>query len=79
MLSLVRTSTVSAALGLEGAHYRAVAEPPTPNADRDAYPLLSRQDGESLVAEHKAAALEAAEVLTTLGVIDVEEYSTCVQ
>jgi hypothetical protein len=51
-----------------------VAVSPTPKADGDPNPLFSRQDGESDVAEHKAVALEALEVMTTSRVVNVKEH-----
>jgi hypothetical protein len=56
-----------------------VAIPPTPRADGDSNPLFSGKDSKSNVDEHKAVALEAAEVLSTLGIIYVEEHCTGVQ
>jgi hypothetical protein len=56
-----------------------VAVSPTPRADGDPNLLFGRKDGESNVAEHEAAALEAAEVLSTLGIIYVEEHHAGVQ
>jgi hypothetical protein len=74
VFGLVRSSTNSAQLGLEGAHHGMVAISPTPRADGDPNPLFGRKDGESNVAKHEAAALEAAEVLSTSGVIYVGEH-----
>jgi hypothetical protein len=51
-----------------------VAVSPTPRADGDSNLLFSRKDGESDVAEHEAMALEATEVLATLGLVYVEEH-----
>jgi hypothetical protein len=51
-----------------------VAVSPTPRSDGDPNSLFSRLDGESNVAEHEAAALEALEVITTSRVINVEEH-----
>jgi hypothetical protein len=51
-----------------------VAIPPAPGADGDSNLLLSREDGEGNVAKHKATALEAVEVLATLGIVNVKEH-----
>jgi hypothetical protein len=74
VFGLVRSGTDSTQLGLEGAHCGMVAIPPTPRADGDSNPLLSGKDSEGNVAKHEAAALEAVEVLSTSGIIDVEEH-----
>jgi hypothetical protein len=50
-----------------------------PRADGDSYLLLGRKDAESNVAEHEAVALEAVEVLSTLGIVDVKKHCTGVQ
>jgi hypothetical protein len=71
MFRLVRSGTDCAQLGLEGAYQGTVAVSPTPRADGDPNPLFSRLDGESDVAEHEAAALEASEVMTTSRVVNV--------
>jgi hypothetical protein len=76
---LVRSSTDITQLGFEGAHHGTVAIPPTPGADRDFNLLFSREDGEGNVAEHKATALEAVEVLATLGIVNVKEHCAGVQ
>jgi hypothetical protein len=54
-------------------------DPPFTGADGDSNPLLSREDGEGDVAKHKATALKAAEVLGTLGIVNVEEHHAGVQ
>jgi hypothetical protein len=74
VFGLVRSGTDSAQLGLEGAHHGMVAVSPTPRADGDPNPLFSKKDGESDVAKHEAMALEAAEVLSTSGIIYVKEH-----
>jgi hypothetical protein len=51
-----------------------VATPPTPRADGDSDPLFSRKDSKGFVTEHKAPALEAAEVLTTSGIVNIIEH-----
>jgi hypothetical protein len=79
MFGLVRSSTDCAQLGLEGAYWGTVAVSPTPRADGDPNPLFSRLDGESDVADHEAAALEASEVMTTSRVVNVEEHHAGVQ
>jgi hypothetical protein len=56
-----------------------VAIPPAPGADGDSNPLFSREDGEVNVAKHKAMALKAAEALTTLGIVNIEEHHAGVQ
>jgi hypothetical protein len=76
VFGLVKSGTNSAQLGLEGAHCGMVAIPPTPRADGDSNLLFGGKDSESNVAKHEAAALEAAEVLSTLGIINVEEHHT---
>jgi hypothetical protein len=76
MFGLVRSCTNCAQLGLEGAYQGTVAVSPTPRADGDPNPLLSRLDGESNVAEHEATVLEASEVMTTSRVVNVEEHRT---
>jgi hypothetical protein len=72
VFGLMRSSTNSAQLGLEGAHHGTVAVSPTPRADGDPNLLFSRQDGESNVAEHEAVALAAVEVLSTSGIVYVK-------
>jgi hypothetical protein len=79
MFGLVRSSTDCAQLGLEGAYRGTVAVSPTPRADGDPNLLFSRLDGESDVAKHEAAALEALEVMSTSRVINVEEHCAHVQ
>jgi hypothetical protein len=79
MFGLVRSCTDCAQLGLEGAYQGTVAVSPTPRADGDPNPLLSRLDGESDVAEHEAMALEALEVMTTSRIVNVEEHCAGVQ
>jgi hypothetical protein len=79
MFGLVRSCTNCAQLGFEGAYRGTVAVSPTPGADGDPNPLVSRLDGESDVAEHEATALEASEVMTTLRVVNVEEHCAGVQ
>jgi hypothetical protein len=74
VFGLVRSCTNCTQLGLEGAYQGTVAVSPTPRADGDPNPLLSRLDGKSDVAEHEATALEALEVMTTLRIINVEEH-----
>jgi hypothetical protein len=71
---LVRSGTNCTQLGFEGAHHSMVAIPPTPRADGDSNPLLGRKDSESNVAEHKAVALEAAEALSTSGIVNVKQH-----
>jgi hypothetical protein len=56
-----------------------VAIPPTPRADGDSDLLFGRKDNESDVAEHKAAALEAVEALSTSGIVNVKEHCAGVQ
>jgi hypothetical protein len=63
-------------LGLEGAHCGTVAIPPTPRAEWDSNSLFGGKDSKSNVAKHGAVALEAAEVLSTLGIVNVEEHHT---
>jgi hypothetical protein len=79
MFRLVRSSTDSTRLGLEGAHRDTVAVSPTPSADGNPNPLFSRKDGESDVAKHEAMALEAVEVLSTSRIVYVEEHCAGVQ
>jgi hypothetical protein len=74
VFGLVRSGTDSTQLGLEGAHHSTVAIPPTPRADGDSNLLFSRKDSEGNVVEHEAVALEAVEVLSTSGIVDVKEH-----
>jgi hypothetical protein len=74
MFGLVRSCTNCAQLGFEGAYRGTVAVSPTPRADGDPNPLLSRLDGKSDVAEHEAMALEASEVMTTSRIVNDEEH-----
>jgi hypothetical protein len=79
MFGLVRSCTNCAQLGLKGAYRGTVAVSPTPRADGDPNPLLSRLDGKSNVAKHEATALEALEVMTTSRVVNVKEHRTGVR
>jgi hypothetical protein len=79
VFGLVRSGTNGAQLGLEGTHHGMVAIPPTPRADGDSDLLFGRKDSKSNVAEHEAVALETANVLPTLGIIDVKEHCAGVQ
>lgn len=79
VLGLVGTGAVSTELDPKGTHRRAVAISPTPRADGDPDARSRSEECEFSPAEHKAVALEAAEVFTAAGVIDVEEHRTGVQ
>jgi hypothetical protein len=79
VLGLVRSSTNGTQLGLEGARHGTMAIPPTPRADGDSNSLFGGKDSKGNVTEHEATALEAAEVLATSGIINVEEHCTGVQ
>jgi hypothetical protein len=78
MFGLVGSGTDGTQLGLEGAHWGTVAVSPTPRADGDPSPLLSRLDGENNVAEHEATALKASEVMATSRIVNVEKHCTSV-